>query len=148
MSYPHAQNGRANPHNGGGHGKYLRFRANQLEEIALESPAGLSAQKLGFADQVVFTLVDGRKMYVPLIVADMIDQHGIRPGERIRVGKMEVKTGPRREIRWKVERIGREIEPETELERSLRESVENIVAQKAGDMHARDEMQSALNSLR
>jgi len=87
--------------------EYLRFSTNIPEEVALRFPEGRQVQsKLeGGTDQVMYSLVDGRVMYVPLHVGERIRELHIGPGERFSLVKAEVKTGNRRGIEWQVNRV-------------------------------------------
>lgn len=87
--------------------EYLRFNTNIPEEVALKYPDGKQVpsklEKAG--DQMMYSLADGRVMYVPLHVADQIRELRIGPGERFNLGKFEVKEGNRRFIRWQLARV-------------------------------------------
>ena len=85
--------------------EYLRFSTNIAVEVALRFPEGKQVQsKLeGGADQMMYSLADGRVMYVPLHVGERIRELRIGPGERFSLVKAEVKTGNRRGIEWQVE---------------------------------------------
>jgi hypothetical protein len=87
--------------------EYLRFSTNVPEEVALRFPEGkqVSSKIEGGADQMMYSLADGRVMYVPLHVADQIRELRIGPGERFNLGKFEVKEGNRRFIRWQLGRV-------------------------------------------
>jgi len=73
----------------------LRFQTNVPEEVALKFGDGKGvAGKYG--DQVLFTLTDGRLMYLPPAVAERIRELGIVRGEVFQVVKREVaKDGKR-----------------------------------------------------
>ena len=68
-----------------------------------------------------------RAGHVAPAVATQITDLGIQPGERFQVRKQVKRQGSRRLIEWDVERVAHE--PETQLERELRESI--AVAQTA-----------------
>lgn len=53
-----------------------------------------------YGDQVLYTLTDGRVMYVPPIVKKEIDELGIGRGELFTITKAEKKNGTRRTIEW------------------------------------------------
>jgi hypothetical protein len=55
-----------------------------------------------YGDQVLYTLTDGRVMYVPPIVKKKIDELGIGRGELFTITKAEKKNGTRRTIEWVV----------------------------------------------
>jgi hypothetical protein len=88
-------------------GEYLRFSTNVPEEVALRFSEGRQVQsKLeGGADQMMYSLTDGRVMYVPLHVGERIRDLHIGPGERFTLVKAEMKTGNRRGIEWQVKRV-------------------------------------------
>jgi hypothetical protein len=86
---------------------------------------------------MMFTLADGRVMYVPPIVANKIHAAGIIPGESFQLCKASVKTGQRRSVEWLLERIGPDENPpqaadESPIEHDLRLSVEMANAKRAG----------------
>jgi hypothetical protein len=55
-----------------------------------------------YGDQVLYTLSDGRVMYVSPIVKKKIEELGIGRGELFTVTKAEKKNGTRRTIEWVV----------------------------------------------
>ncbi len=85
----------------------LRLATNIPEEIALRFPDGrqVPSKIEGAADQMMYTLVDGRVAYFPLHVAERIRELRVAPGERISVCKAEVRTGQTRKIEWQVKRV-------------------------------------------
>jgi hypothetical protein len=105
----------------------LRFEMNLPTQVALESPQGVVVEGR-YGNRMMFSLVDGRVMYVPPIVGSRIFHLGIRPGERFQVCKLEKREGQRKLIEWQVQRLLSE--PETELEHKLRESIEIAQAAK------------------
>ena len=58
----------------------LRFEMNVPAEVALQSSEGISVEGR-YGTRKMFTLIDGRVMYVPPIVASKIEAAGIAPGE-------------------------------------------------------------------
>jgi hypothetical protein len=93
-------------------GGYLRFQTNIPEEVALRYAEGKQVKSQNKApdgtpwpDQLMFSLVDGRVMYVPLHVGEIIRELGIGPGERISIGKFEVKQGNRRGTQIQIKRV-------------------------------------------
>jgi hypothetical protein len=113
----------------------LPFHLNVPAEIILERPEGTLVQGR-YGDRVMFTLTDGRVMYVPPFVADKIQAEGVVPGDRFELCKTQVKKGSRRSIEWMVRRIDpSEPEPETPLERDLRASIESVAANGNGNGH-------------
>jgi len=87
--------------------EYLRFSTNVSEEVALRFPEGKQVQSKieGGADQMMYSLADGRVMYVPLHVGERIRELQIGPNQRFSLVKAEVKTGNRRGIQWQVKRV-------------------------------------------
>ena len=84
----------------------------------------------------MFTLADGRVMYVPPFVANKIQAEGVAAGERFQLCKTQVRKGNRRQIEWIVRRVDpSEPEPETPLERDLRASIDSVVANGNGNGH-------------
>jgi hypothetical protein len=68
-------------------------------EVALKSNDGKEVTGQ-YGDQVLYTLTDGRVMYVPPIVKKKIDDAGISKGELFTITKAEKKNGTRRTIEW------------------------------------------------
>lgn len=79
----------------------LRFTTNVPVEVALRRDSGERVEGR-YGDQMLYTLIDDRVMYVPLIVSDRIRELDIRHGEPFEICKMEVKSGNRRWIEWQV----------------------------------------------
>ena len=88
----------------------LRFEMNKPTEVALQSPEGVCVDGR-YGPRMMFTLADGRVMYVPPIVANKIHAAGIIPGESFQLCKASVKTGQRRSVEWLLERIGPDENP-------------------------------------
>src|SRR5580658_2754729 len=133
----------------------LPFHLNVPAEITLERPEGTPVQGR-YGDRVMFSLADGRVMYVPPFVAAKIEAEGVAAGERFQLCKTQMKNGGRRSIEWSVQRLGPveqiacttepaeashvpdssgiragpavESEPETPLERDLRASLASVTA--------------------
>ncbi len=82
----------------------LPFHLNVPAEIVLERPEGTLVQGR-YGDRVMFTLTDGRVMYVSPFVADKIQAEGVVPGDRFELCKTQVQKGNRRSIEWNVRRI-------------------------------------------
>ncbi len=142
----------------------LPFHLNVPAEITLERPQGTLVQGR-YGDRVMFTLADGRVMYVPPFVASKIHAEAVAPGERFEVCKTQVKKGSRRSIEWVVRRLDPfeelacpadskaaeasptangpegdpvqvpESEPDTALERDLRASIQLVSANGNGNGH-------------
>jgi hypothetical protein len=121
----------------------LRFDMNVPMEVALQSAEGVAIEGR-YGTRMMFSLADGRVMYVPPIVATKIKAEGILPGERFDLCKAAVKTGKKGSVEWLLERIdpGQAREgvangmapdaPESPLEHDLRVSAEMATANKAG----------------
>ncbi len=104
----------------------LPFHLNVPAEITLERPEGTLVQGR-YGDRVMFTLTDGRIMYVPPFVATKIQAESIAPGDRFRLCKTQVRNGSRRSIEWTVRRLDpSEPDADTPLERDLRASLESV----------------------
>jgi len=121
----------------------LRFEMNRPTQVALQSSEGVSVEGR-YGPRMMFTLADGRVMYVPPIVASKIEAAGIAPGESFQLCKASVKTGQRRSVEWLLERISPDETPplaadalhgpdETPIEHDLRLSVEMANAKRAFD---------------
>ena len=106
----------------------VRFEMNVPQELVLKFAEGVMKQGR-FGYQVMYSLADDRLMYVPRFVASRISALEIQPGEPFTVCKREVKNGQRKSIEWRVTRV----EPETQLERDLRKSVEMANARNSGE---------------
>jgi len=114
----------------------LPFHLNIPAEVTLEQPEGTLVQGR-YGDRVMYTLADGKVMYVPPFVAEKIRAAGITSGERFELCKVQTRQGGRRSIEWTVRRLdGSAQEPETPLERDLRHSIEAISVK--GDNGNRD----------
>ncbi len=99
----------------------LRFEMNVPTEVALKHAGPGKPIEGRYGNRVMYTLADNRVMYVAPIVASQITDLGIQPGETFQVRKHLKKQGTRRLIEWEVQRVVSE--PETQLERELRESI-------------------------
>lgn len=79
----------------------VQFQTNIPVEIALKYESGkdVSGQ---YGDQILYTLTDGRVMYVPPIVRKQIEDLGVARGEVFTITKAEKKNGTRRTIEWQV----------------------------------------------
>ena len=79
----------------------VQFQTNVPVEIVLKYNDGKEVNGQ-YGDQVLYTLTDGRVMYVPPIVKRRIDELGIGRGELFTLTKAEKKNGTRRTIEWLV----------------------------------------------
>jgi len=113
----------------------LPFQINVPNEITLERPEGTLVQGR-YGDRVMFTLADGRIMYVPPFVATKIQAECVAAGDRFRLCKTQVRNGNRRAIEWTVRRIDpSEPDADTALERDLRASLESVSTNGNGNGH-------------
>ena len=78
------------------------FEANVPVTATLAYSDGLNVQGR-FGDQVMYSLTDGRVMYVPPIVRDKVVQLGIRQNEPFNICRAERREGNRRFIDWVVQ---------------------------------------------
>ena len=118
----------------------LRFQPNVPILVALQSPQGVVVEGR-YGNRMMFSLTDGRVMYVPPIVATKIEAEGIAAGERFELCKAQIKNGHGRSVEWALRRLDPEEQlvevardapaPETQLERDLRVSAELANAKKA-----------------
>ena len=79
----------------------VQFQTNIPVEVALKYGDGKEVNGQ-YGDQVLYTLTDGRAMYVPPIVKRRIEELGIGRGELFTLTKAEKKNGTRRTIEWLV----------------------------------------------
>jgi hypothetical protein len=79
----------------------VQFQTNVPIDVALKYNDGKEVTGQ-YGDQVLYTLIDGRVMYVPPIVKKKIDELGIGRGELFTITKAEKKNGTRRTIEWVV----------------------------------------------
>lgn len=79
----------------------VQFQTNIPVELALKYGDGKEVNGQ-YGDQILYTLTDGRVMYVPPIVKRRIEELGIGRGELFTLTKAEKKNGTRRTIEWVV----------------------------------------------
>ena len=79
----------------------IHFQTNVPIDVALKYNDGKEVNGQ-YGDQVLYTLTDGRVMYVPPIVKKKVDELGIGRGEKFTITKAEKKNGTRRTIEWVV----------------------------------------------
>jgi hypothetical protein len=118
----------------------LRFQPNVPTQVTLQSSQGIVVEGR-YGNRMMFSLVDGRVMYVPPIVATKIEAEGIAAGERFELCKAHIKNGHGRSVEWALRRLDPEEQlvelapdtpaPESQLEHDLRVSVETANAKKA-----------------
>jgi hypothetical protein len=78
------------------------FEANVPVPAMLAYADGLKVQGR-FGDQVMYSLTDGRVMYVPPIVRDKLVELGIRQNEPFAICRAERREGNRRFVDWIVQ---------------------------------------------
>ena len=81
------------------------FEANVPVTVTLAYADGLKVQGR-FGDQVMYSLTDGRVMYVPPIVRNKLVELGIRQNEPFAICRAERREGNRRFVDWVVEPNG------------------------------------------
>jgi hypothetical protein len=81
------------------------FEANVPVTATLAYADGLKVQGR-FGDQVMYSLTDGRVMYVPPLVRDKLVELGIRQNEPFNICRAERREGNRRFIDWVVQPEG------------------------------------------
>jgi hypothetical protein len=79
----------------------IQFQTNVPVEVALKYGDGKDVTG-DYGDQVLYSLTDGRVMYVPPIVKKQIQDLDIAKGELFTITKAEEKSGTRRTIKWLV----------------------------------------------
>ncbi|MCW5978458.1 MAG: hypothetical protein KIT09_10290 [Bryobacteraceae bacterium] len=82
----------------------LRFNLNIPEQIALRDEEGRRVQGR-YGEQTMYSLADGRVMYVPLYVEQRIVDLALAAGEPFEICKGEVHSGNQRWIEWQVRRV-------------------------------------------
>ena len=107
----------------------MRFEMNVPAEVALKYAGPGKPIEGRYGNRVMYALADNRVMYVAPIVASRISDLGIQPGEVFQVCKQEKRQGQRKLIEWQVQRLP--LEPQTQLEHDLRESIAVAQAAKA-----------------
>jgi len=80
----------------------VHFQTNVPIDVALKYNDGKEVTGQ-YGDQFLYTLTDGRVMYVPPIVKKKIDELGIGRGDLFTIMKAEKKNGTRRTIEWVIE---------------------------------------------
>jgi hypothetical protein len=82
----------------------LRFEANSPVHVALKFDGGRDVDGR-YGPQVLYTLTDGRLMYLEPKAAHRIDELKIRVGEPFSICKREIKNGQKRTVEWEVNRL-------------------------------------------
>jgi hypothetical protein len=82
----------------------LRFEDNTPVQVALKFDGGRDVDGR-YGPQVLYTLADGRLMYLEPEAARRIGELKIRAGEPFSIGKREGKNGQKRTVEWEVKRL-------------------------------------------
>lgn len=94
----------------------LRFEPNVPEDLVLKFDKGKEVQGQHGAD-ILFTLTDGRIVFVPIETAEEMERLRIRKGLPFRITKRTVRGS--KAFDWKVERLDA-------LENQLRDSIDDV----------------------
>lgn len=89
----------------------VKFQTNVPEIIALAYAQGREVTSQYGGDQVMFSLDDGRRMYLPPFVAAKIYAAGIPAHREFALCKREVTHGNRRSIEWIIEDANASVNP-------------------------------------
>ena len=84
-------------------GERIAVQTNVPVTVALAYADGLPVEGR-FGDQIMYTLVDERVMYVPPLIRTKLVELGIQPREPFTICKAERKEGNRRFIEWQVKK--------------------------------------------
>jgi hypothetical protein len=79
----------------------LKCKPNVAEEIALKFPDGINVSG-DYGNQVLYTLSDNRKLYLPPFVAEKIRELNVVPEERFSLCK---RIEPGNKVQWEVKRV-------------------------------------------
>ena len=79
----------------------VKCKPNVPEQIALKFPDGINVAGQ-YGNQVLYTLADNRRLYLPPIVAEKIRELKIVPEERFSLCK---RTEPGNQVQWEVKRV-------------------------------------------
>ena len=83
----------------------VMFQPNQRHELVLRFPAGKIVSSNFDGQQMMFSLADGRVMYLPLEVGERIQQLNLSQGEPFSIGRMVQQFGQTKSIAWDVRRV-------------------------------------------
>ena len=108
-------------------GGTVRFMTNVPEVIELEFARGKQVSSQFGGDQVMYSLTDGRRMYLPPFVAQKIEEAGIGAHTPFSLCKKEVTHGNRRSVEYVIGNLDGEAEP-------FQESAAPIMTPKAAAM--------------
>jgi hypothetical protein len=82
----------------------LRFEVNTPVQVALKFDGGRDVDGR-YGPQVLYTLTDGRLMYLEPKAAHRIDELKITAGEPFSICKREIKNGQERTVEWEVNQL-------------------------------------------
>ncbi len=82
----------------------LKLQTNVREEIALAYTSGKPVEG-NYGPQVMFTLADGRQLYLSQAAAEKIDALGLEKGEPFQIVKAERANGQRKYVEYEVKRV-------------------------------------------
>jgi hypothetical protein len=82
----------------------LRFEANTPVQVALKFDGGRDVDGR-YGPQVLYTLTDGRLMYLEAKAARRIDELKITAGEPFSICKREARNGQKRTVEWEANRL-------------------------------------------
>jgi hypothetical protein len=82
----------------------LRFETNNPVQVALKYDGGRDVDGR-YGPQVLYTLADGRLMYLEPKAARRIDELKITAGEPFSICKREARNGQKRTVEWEVKRL-------------------------------------------
>ena len=88
----------------------VKFPINTPVEVALRFEGGKHVEGR-YGDQVMYSLLDNRIMYVPPYVEQRIQELAIGAGEPLLLCKKEVEEGHRKWIEWSVKRAPQQPRP-------------------------------------
>ncbi|MGA8579453.1 MAG: hypothetical protein WB579_12285, partial [Bryobacteraceae bacterium] len=77
----------------------VKFPINTPVEVTLQSEEGKHVEGR-YGDQVMYSLLDNRVMYVPLYVEQRFQELAIGAGEPLLLCKKQVKDGDRNRTEW------------------------------------------------
>src|SRR5450759_5630696 len=86
----------------------VKFEINTPVEVALKTAVGERVQGR-YGEQVMYSLLDNRIMYVPPYVEQRFRELAIGAGEPLLLCKREVKEGNRNRTEWSVKRAPQQL---------------------------------------
>jgi hypothetical protein len=86
----------------------ISFQTNIIQELALAFPEGKEVQSQFSADgkQIMFSLVDGRVMFLNSNVAQRVQALNLQAREPFEIGRLEKVEGTRKRVEWHVAKVG------------------------------------------